>query len=536
MEEPGARFSERQVKVLAEVLSRISIRLPAEHRAEMFGLAMEMYRHSLFREHHVMHACVKAVLGRLLSQAMDQGEILSRVELLLTLPIPGQGGFTVRTPERWPEPLEYVSWEDEVRATASLDRSSLATPVASLLSVAQTGPQDARRRAVSRLVKLYEIGGLTDDESTALGEAIWARTDETTDFPADLPYPLHSYLRLPHPPRIDVGQRYKQNALSQEFSPVASNGILSSSLKYDPVARLFRGGPVVLIGRTQEQLRSFVNWSRDEAIEILDKMRRCWDEEKQPLQNWVSRGLNPRSEGSVQGRFLDWVRLISDFILPRVADAPDAVKERVKALLDDLGHIGICTSYAAPSLLYVDATLYNDVVEQVWTGLNSTDETQIDETVRGLCHWVVLGRLDERLPSPPGQLLDELVLRTVARRIPGLETVLPSLSNVLRHSAQALHAEHLEGLCVALRYLLQDTELPDRDSRSGVDTSASPIAVEERPNFRRLSVALAARLKQEFIRRGAQPPEIIESWRTVSLEDPLPEVRRAWHDETFKTG
>jgi hypothetical protein len=251
---------------------------------------------------------------------------------------------------------------------------------------------------------------------------------------------------------------------------------------------------------------------------------------KEHMKGWISRGSDPVSAGSVKGRFLDWIRLLAEVILPTIAGADAGTNERAKTLLDNLQQIGISASYGASAILYLDATLYEGTVVGLRAGLDSTDETEVEEAIRGLGYWMVLGQLDRRLPVPPQRLVDELILGIIARRMPGLGAVLVSVSNVLRHAPKALQMDHLEGVCVGLKYLFRDTELPGPDDRTVAGTTTGPIPVAERPDYRRWSAALTAQLSKEFARRRTQPPTVLDRWGEVGREDPLPEVRRAWRE------
>lgn len=70
-------FAERLVRVLSDVLSRLSIRLDKPRRSQMLDLALQMYELPLFRQTFKLHDSVSVVLDRLLSQAMSRDEVLS---------------------------------------------------------------------------------------------------------------------------------------------------------------------------------------------------------------------------------------------------------------------------------------------------------------------------------------------------------------------------------------------------------------------------------------------------------------------------
>ncbi len=136
--------------------------------------------------------------------------------------------------------------------------------------------------------------------------------------------------------------------------------------------------------------------------------------------------------------------------------------------------------------------------------------------------------IDEEIPMPPDHLLEEIVNRIVARKRPALDAALVNVLYVLRGLPHLLGPDLLRALCVGLRYLREDTELPVHPHEHDSVGSHSTLPLDDRPRYRRHSAAVAAALVGEFERRGEQVPEVLDAWRLVGSEDSLPEVRRAW--------
>jgi hypothetical protein len=100
--EPEMRFSEDQVKLQSELLSRLCFRF--ERLDQLFELALNMYKWHIFRDNYPLHHCVDLLFQGLL-YAMPQSEILKRIPELLSLPIPGEMGFEISEPREWSEPF-----------------------------------------------------------------------------------------------------------------------------------------------------------------------------------------------------------------------------------------------------------------------------------------------------------------------------------------------------------------------------------------------------------------------------------------------
>ncbi len=345
----------RQAKVLSYMLSRISIRLPEGQRARIFERAMAMYDGPLFKQSIEMHDCVGFVFGRLLSQAMSQQEILVRVDRLLSLPIPEDDTFLVRAPSEWPEPTGYVSWETGSKLDPEFDRSAWDPHVERLLSVARNGSDVARGRALQRLLSLYQLEALTEEETASFGDVLWSRTDPT-GFPSDMQRNLRvSFLSLPSPAGVDVEALFRRHALSLNFSQVAlPDGGLRLSWSGEIVALELHGGRSPMAAVAPERRLGPVDWSADDAKAMLKRMWERWNDERDTLARHLDDSPDLGLMDGLVDRFGDWLLLLADTILPRLKEANDEIKGQVRDLLTGLEGIGISTTYAYPAILFLD--------------------------------------------------------------------------------------------------------------------------------------------------------------------------------------
>ena len=519
----------RQAKVLSFMLSRISIRLPAEQRARMFERAMAMYRGPLFKQSIEMHDCVGLVLGRLLSQAMGQEEILDRMDRLLSSPMPEDDGLLVRAPSEWPEPMGHVSWEPGSKLDPEFDRSAWDPHVERLLSIARNGSGVARGRALQRLLSLYQLEALTGVETASFGDVLWSRPDPT-GFPSDMPRNLRvSFLSLPSPASVDVEALFRRYALSLDFSQVSlPDGGLRLSGGEEIAALELHGGHFPMAAVAPERRLGPVDWSTDDVKAMLQRMWERWKDERDTLARYLGDGSDLGLMDNLVGRFGDWLHLLADTILPRLKEADDETKGQVRDLLTGMESIGISTTYAYPATLFLDEATAPQATDRLWKGLSSSEHREVEEAIKATVLWLTLRGIDEGIPEPPDHLLEEIVNRIVARKTPALDAALVNVLYVLRGLQHLLGSDLLRAMCVGLRYLREDTELPVQTDEQDPGAGSSPLPVDDRPYYRRLSAAVAAAVAGEFERRGERVPEVLEAWRLVGSEDPLPEVRRAW--------
>lgn len=529
-------FSQRQVKLMAELLSRLSIRASSEQLAMLFDLAKQMYESPLFQHYHWLHGCVTPLFRRMLSSAISREELLQRVPELLALPIPGEGGFSVSTPEMWVEPFSHVIWSRNEKLEDDFDRSLWSTPISNLLGVVRNGQSQARERAAWRLGRIDEIGGLTDSERRDFGKALWSRIDASTGLPSDTPFYPHAFLTLPEPEAGRAKEVVRQLMLSSNFRqvvmrftyPDGREGISTSPpLSADPYPLYLQAATVPLFPDDEERER-LIDWTPEEAVVFLQKMIECWDDEKEALRPTLASSIDSFATRGFAQRYRDWLRVMAKIVLPRIADADEQVRTTARRLMTELEQSGVSVLLALPMLLYLDAELHDEIVRKMRVGLVSTDEGPVGGAVAGLNYWILRSASDDSIVAPPNTLLDELINRALGRRQPGLQLVLARLRDITQNVPEVMSDEQIDTLCLALEYLLSETSLPRHEDRYDQGQLTAPIPVYQRPEHRVVAAQLAFRLSEELERRNADIPCVLMEWERITREDPLPEVKLAW--------
>ena len=530
----GASFSERQVRLLPKLLSRLCLRFSSTQFAQLFELATDMYKMPLFRQYRFLHSCVDVLFQRLL-YAMPQLEILQRIPELLSLPIPTEMGFEVSEPQLWREPFRYVEWLEDTELDPDFERAAWTAPIANLLRVVEHGTPEARKRAAHRLQKLDEINGLITEESDAFGKALWSRLDPQKGLPSDTEFFDFVFLRLPETEEGIARETFRRYLLSADFPRVVQHSITPDGKRSKSVGigsqdnRLIRewvDGTVPLFPRNEEDAQRFVDWTAGEVIQLLKRAAAWWDDEKAELQDGSIAG--PLSiAGTLRQQFSSLVPLMSRIILPRLADVEDTTEDLARRLLSEMEQSGFCVLSALPMTLFIDPNSDDEIAQKLRVGLNSMKQEEVRSSMIGLSNWLVYGNR-QSIPVPPADLLNELVNRVTSRRQPGLDSAIQVLADIVRRLPDLLNESQMKSACVALEYLVQETELPNRQDEAITSNLSTVIPVNDRPEYRKLAVGLAHRLFVHFASNNQEVPQILVKWKEISQNDPLPEVRRAW--------
>lgn len=531
---PRTSFSERRVDQVPEILSRICFRCSSDQLAKVYELALAMYRSPIFTKHHYLHDGVKVLFKRLLFVFTDE-EIIARIPELLSLPIPSVDGFEVSTPQFWPEPFRFIKWTEDKNLHRGIDRSSWVDPINRLLKVVKSGSSVGRERAVWRLTTLLDIGSLTEEEIETFGDALWKRTDPVTQLPAEAGMMNSSFLFMPEPEDGLAKKRLRKYLNNADFPRVIQHAINSKGKKTKSMS--FGGhentyisdwirSSVLLFPSSTQTKQKYVNWSKQEIVTLLKKAKIWWDEEKGDLAD-----KRVTFAGAVRENFNQLAELMSSVILPRLQNADSESVQIALNLISEMDESGIRTFRALPMTLFINLDAATHIAQRIRIGLNSIERSDVSDAIIGLFRWTVHGKR-RHITAPPGDLLDEWVNIVVSRRQPGLDIAIAQYAILARRVPDVLTKRQVHRICIALEYLIKETEITHARVLKTIHQISVHVPLVELPEYRKYSAELAHWIYVWHIKKQLESPNILENWRAVCQTDPLPEVRRAWPQNT----
>jgi hypothetical protein len=529
----SSSFSQRQVTLLSKLLPRLCFRFSSKQLDELFKLTTNMYKQPFFRQYYILHSCVDNFFDGIL-YAMNQSEILQRIPELLSLPIPTEMGFEVSDTQTWIEPFNRIKWLEDTKLDPDFDRSAWSSPIANLIRVVKDGIPEARKRAVLRLERLQEIDGLTSEENKAFGEVLWSRIDPNKGLPSDTGLLEFAFLMLPQGETAKAKENFRKYLLSTNFPRVVQRSTTPDGKPRKSVdlgsqdnryVYEWLGGTVPLFPQNDEEKQRFVDWTSDEVIQLLTKAVAWWDEEKGELHEPTGVSFSPSD--ILRDQFSSLIPLMAEVILPRLGTTEEKTNAKALKLLSEMEQSGFCVLSALPMILFVDPDSYDEIAQKVRAGLNSTKQEEVRYSIFGLFNWLAHG-IRKNIATPPVDLLNELVNRVVTRRQPALNSAIGRLSVIVRRLPELLNEDQMESLCIALEYLIKETELPARQDREAISKLCTTIPIDERPEYRELGARLAYWLFVQFTSKNKTVPQILIKWKEICQSDPLPEVRRVW--------
>ena len=511
----------RRTLAFSDLLSRLAPRLTETQIEEILQIALQVYLSPIVRSHHTLHKCQAILFKRALQSASSDHQIRVLPQLL-ALPLPGEGGFQVSSPDQWDDPFMSVGVRVASRAISTIDRAAIGPSINNLIRLIANGNTESRWRAILRLSHLHEIGILTAEETEQFAKALWSRLDET-GLPAETRMRRNAILLLPEPSPGLAKDKLKTYLLSRDFyrrakQDGAGDEGTSFGLSFGTQDLILEWchatAQVPLTNETPSS--TLIDWSTDEVVVLLDKTISWWNDQKRFL---TQADAVPLVADNLRADFAGLVDLLMKVIVPRLKVEDVENLKRAIVLIEELEQAGIVVLPVLP-LVSVDSNLYNEVRHKIQSGLLSNDPIQVDGALLGLRDWIIYS-LRGNLPSPPPYFLDQMIVFIAERRVIGLETALMYMTDLLITVPNIFEERHLELILLGMAALIRETD-PEGSVEDGFIDSA------DKPRVRRRAVKLANELWRRYQYLGKPIPEAIERWKIIGETDPLAFVRKAW--------
>lgn len=527
-------FSNLQVRITSELLSRLAFRLSQKQINELLDIAIQLYSWNIKNQNITFNRPLNHLFERIF-YSMNDLEIIEKLNILLDLPIfihsesqhPGMDDLA--------DPFTFIEWNRNTIIAEEL-RSTLTTYTPQLIDLVENGEINDRIRAIHRLIKMYEIKGLSSIEEDKFGKVLWSRCDPNTGLPSETYLLNASFLYLPEPESgiarekvhsflssMDVPKIFTKS-ISADGKPGITTSIGSSFDNYITNWRIatFPIGPSEGI-----KIEKSIDWTSDDAFNLLLKIEKMWDEDKEPIINYFgsdSGFLKSNADQEIRGI----LELLLIVILPRFSkmESPEA-KQIIKSLIDEMESNNICTNLLIALQILIEPEKSEEISRKLRKGLISLDENEIKNSVYGLFYWIVFA--EQKLLEPPSpDFMSEIINQITNRRQPNLKYNLSMVTNILNRYTKFISPAQIDSLCLTLEYLLTETEINSSCNLKQSSPQSTVILFPNKPEFRKISTRLAFALFNYFNREQMEIPDVILKWKEVGQTDSLPEVRREW--------
>ena len=524
-------FQESLLEILIEVLSRLAFKLESAELEEAFSLALEFHRQPGIPSNRSLHQSCKPWFKRLF-EAADGQQLLTWLPALLRFSRSiGSERLSISHPNPWPDPMMQIPIKRACAAKRAYPEllTEINEAIEWLLECTKSESGEGRRRAMMRLIHIFDAELMTEEQRNRLSALLWGKTNEH-GLP-DLP-DLHcfKYLHLPSPEEVDVVSKVKQCIL--DLTPIKSVSVgtggrisISEQGREDPLILNAACASKAVVHIPYEP-KGIIEWNWDETKELWDKVLKWWDNEKivLPIERFSP---FPFGTEHISDNLEDVGAFLARAILPKMDSASEDEWNRMLAFLSEARKRGVYLTMALPYVLLHRSSERDGIIQTIFEDLSSDNEKAVKASAQAVRHWIHLadaGLLD----NLPTAAVDKLILRVLFRRPEGILTCLDQLALLIIEKPAVFNPDQVNLVVASFTPWSQATCLPLSEERN------EGFPEEERPELRdllgRLASALSIWLENQF---PDQPePTEISLLRESYKSDPLPEVRRAF--DTWK--
>jgi hypothetical protein len=199
--------------------------------------------------------------------------------------------------------------------------------------------------------------------------------------------------------------------------------------------------------------------------------------------------------------------------------------------LEQLQKVGIYKLQIFPLLLRTFSEELDVVEAEILQGIQSTDVEEVKDAMYAAYLWIARSH-QGRCKHSKQDLMEFMIDTIISAKQPLLKDVMDYIIDLLQNIPERFSGTQIDRLNNALRFLLEDTQLPKRSLTMTADEDYSRIPLPERPDYRSLAACLACKVYSWYEKVSPQSvkPAILLKWQEVCKDDVLPEVRQAWSE------
>jgi hypothetical protein len=527
-------FAQRIIGTFPEILSRLALRLSPEQLSRAYSLSLSLYQEPVLLRYYNLNESVKNILPRALF-AMESSSVVERLPDLLSLPIPGDDSPIPAIPEKWIDPFLDGEWLKDISIEAGFERESLDRSIDHLIIVSASEEPETRRRAILRLLRLYEKYLLTKSQAEEYGRVLWSQTDER-HLPLNTGLNIHALLDLPEPNPGRIKGYIKESLLAAKYQRYIAYGVGENGKKN----RTFHGfssdslpWDIVNVSNTKvthlsPYPKNRIDWTDNEIEILFSKIDAHWTLLRVDLDREKANPM-PFFRGQIDDQLNGIVRVLGDLIIPAFLkmDRVD-LAHRCEVILREIGNYDIQISPALFSLIQLDSRLAKEAEIYIYKGLVSENENEVRKAHEGIYNWLIISQnAEDAVSLPPQHLWDLITFELLLLRQPGLDNTIYLFCRRLDRRLGEFPDRQRTMMVASLEKL--DSELDSIEKGIRLNSRRFiGISRIEVPYYRWLCAQFGCALTRYYIKEHLEIPPGLEEIKRKGVKDTLPEVRKVW--------
>ncbi len=502
-----AHIDEWPLEASFEFVSRFACRARDQDLMVELGRMVELLHTADPKGPLARHVEFPSYVARLIDAA-PQDMLAPYLERILSAPI--------RKPDHrwdWPEPARFVQNRRDLFINGTRVKWLSEEIFGSLIGPLSGNDGEIASLALWRLLILTELGQLSHEQSSRLGQIVWAGK-RVHGLPEGFKVLPHAFLKIPAPSGIDA-----VSAICEFFSqaPLPLDISVNQGAKTVTIHHGTEASPSGWLHSLCAFLESSeprpIVLHHDEIMLLLGQLDRIFDTQAIPLLT-MKGDSSFRNFGTM--RIFHLVQTVWLLAL-RAPDQIAPISEQVEVWRKRLVKIGGDDTFVYVlhcALVGHDRDAARDALRRATVrDMESGTELFVDSLVRGTRLAKVLGR-----EAPPADLWVDVATMIMIRRRPGLAKALKSMAAAVRAIPDSIPVEALERLSQALPCIEEETRY-----RVAPNPGERWEEYREVPFERAAAAALASALREIDLGDRTEVKEFLDAIKN----DPLPMVRRA---------
>lgn len=517
------------LEAVAEVLSRVTVRLDRKELSSSFRVALALYGELRSVSVHGLGAVMSAWFQRLYEAADDR---LLRRWLPALLRAPLRTGREAGASGFWQDPLAgfplYLlrGWG----AVTGRTRDAIRDAVTQLLARGGQVEMGRQRKDVAwRVSGAFRIDLLTERQKEQFAGLLWAGVKKG-QLPVWDGLWVWDYVTLAPVGRDDALERIKSELLRRmPIGETKADGTTTDTVIETNYRRLWEVGAATKgIVEMPYEPSGVVEWTADERNLLWRGLQAWWWERRTEM---IIEETAPVSDvgDQIRNGAADLERCLVRLKVATMAPSDASARTEVDAFVDYTRKQGVELGGALPYLLIGRPKEKSQVAVRLTEDLRCGDARRAMAAARGVWHWIYLAEAG-KVARVPRVVVDALVDRVAFRILAGAQDCIRALAAVLVEKGSVLSREAVQRLVSSLHGWEKAVQ------QVAEDTEPDGIPQDERPDLRASVGVLVNALNVWCAKNRArrQPSEIITRLRAKYQEDPLPEVRRAVSDGRWR--
>ena len=485
-----------RLRVTLEVLSRLVLRLPPERANEVLNLGLDCYRTDEVAEQVFLRDPLDNLLERTWA-SLPREFRARRVLDLLGAPIPGLDGFVADT--HCADPGRLVSEKDLPPRRLVGDKEQFKATVI-FLTRGLLGADGTRKRATLRLIPIVLSHGLTEEESLAVGKALWSESDPILQNPSGPNSPFDwVYFLLPEMEEGQAESSFRFKWLTPESGTQEGGSDYSSEMLTQVGAAVSglraRWRPFALSSEDQEHIATHVE-------KLVERFTSTSVTFNFGIGSAIGHVGSLAAEITIPVPIANNLFRRLEFLLEIRSNSRDS-------LFGSLEEIRIALGYGIiPGLVKAMPMQFEAISLLLRTGLASEGDQHVRGAMLALRTWLSSTAL--RLHPVPDDLIREVGAIIASGRRGALVDALVCAAAVFDRGTQS-HRDTM--IPLALQGLSYLAERLRYQSDAAVDDDVPTLRI------------LCAQLAMKMAPHVSESDATLAKWLDIGLSDPFPETR-----------